>query len=62
VPDRWGRLQLSIRHVGGIKREGTREELLRQLDAFGVGGSGLAGAVIQQQSRTEEAVFGVNAG
>ena len=33
-------------------------ELLCQFDPFRIGGPGLSVAVIQQQARTEEAVFG----
>ena len=50
--------QLPIRLV--VRRELDRadEDLLRQFDPLRIGGAGLSGAVMEEQSRAEEAVFG----
>jgi WD40 repeat protein len=51
-------LQPPIRLVVGSKLEGAREKLLRQCDPVWIVGSALSGAVVQQQARAKEAIFG----
>lgn len=50
--------QLPIRLILRRELQRTGEDLLGQFDPLRIGGAGLPGAVIDDQPRTEEAVFG----
>ena len=50
--------QLPIRLVLRRELHRTDEDLLRQFDPLRIGGPGLSGAVVDEQARAEEAVFG----